>query len=538
MIDGAIDDFDLSGAKIALIVGHVIVRVPHAKLEVRKELDALARRSCVVDRDAMHLGGVARRNEIGLLHPDAVPLAGNRRVSESVPRHSKKSSSRFTGMYVRRPTVAAVVDVEAAASSHVRGRVPVVAISREPAQASVTIEAIASGLMGNDAEKILAPEIVDPGIGVLRRGDHVFATSIIELAELHGMPPTRPGKAPRVHRTRQARRQLAIGGTRALDVEGGAREARPLRAECVSRGEWIDMVTRVSFPPGFVWGAATSSYQIEGATNEDGRGESIWDRDAKTVANIEDGSSGDIACDHYHRWREDIALMSSLKLAAYRFSVAWPRVHPTGRSPVNDRGLDFYSRLVDALLERGIAPYVTLYHWDLPQALQDVGGWVNRDTAHAFVEYAEAVSRRLGDRVKHWITHNEPWCASFVSYAKGVHAPGLRDWSAAIASSHHLLLSHGWAVPVIRRNSPGSEVGITVNLSPAVPASPSPDDADAARHYDGFMNRWFSTRCIEASTRRIWCSITYGLDTWPRRECPSCGPAISGTSRSRPISSA
>ncbi|MGA3121647.1 MAG: GH1 family beta-glucosidase [Polyangiaceae bacterium] len=251
------------------------------------------------------------------------------------------------------------------------------------------------------------------------------------------------------------------------------------------------MATRVSFPAGFVWGAATSSYQIEGATNEDGRGESIWDRYAKTVANIKDGSNGDVACDHYHRWRQDVALMGSLKLAAYRFSVAWPRVHPTGRSPVNDRGLDFYSRLVDALLERGIAPYVTLYHWDLPQVLQDAGGWVNRDTAHAFVEYAEAVSRRLGDRVKHWITHNEPWCASFVSYAKGVHAPGLRDWSAAIASSHHLLLSHGWAVSVIRRNSPGAEVGITVNLSPAVPASPSPDDADAARHYDGFMNRWF-----------------------------------------------
>jgi beta-glucosidase len=259
------------------------------------------------------------------------------------------------------------------------------------------------------------------------------------------------------------------------------------------------MVSRFSFPKGFVWGSATSSYQIEGATHENGRGESIWDRFASTPSNIKDGSNGDVACDHYHRYREDVALMAELKMAAYRFSVAWPRVQPGGRGPVNAAGLDFYSRLVDALLERGITPYLTLYHWDLPQPLQDSGGWVDRDTAQAFVEYSDAVSRRLGDRVKDWITHNEPWCASFVSYAKGVHAPGLRDWRAAIASSHHLLLSHGWAVPVIRGNSPGARVGITLNLSPAIPASPSPEDADAARHYDGYMNRWFLDPLYRAS---------------------------------------
>lgn len=259
------------------------------------------------------------------------------------------------------------------------------------------------------------------------------------------------------------------------------------------------MSSSVSFPAGFVWGAATSSYQIEGAVNEDGRGESIWDRYAKNASNIKDGSNGDVACDHYHRWRGDIALMKDLKLAAYRFSVAWPRVLPTGRRGVNERGLDFYSRLVDGLLAAGITPYLTLYHWDLPQRLQDDGGWTDRGTAEAFVEYADVVSRRLGDRVKHWITHNEPWCAGFVAHQKGAHAPGLRDWGAAVLSSHHLLLSHGWAVPVIRRNSPSAQVGITLNTSPAIPASSSPEDADAARRFDGYMNRWFLEPLYHAS---------------------------------------
>lgn len=251
-------------------------------------------------------------------------------------------------------------------------------------------------------------------------------------------------------------------------------------------------MTQFRFPNGFVWGAATSSYQIEGAYNEDGKGESIWDRFSHTPGKIQDGSSGDVACDHYHRWQDDIALMRDLKLQAYRFSIAWPRILPTGRGAVNEAGLDFYDRLVDGLLAANITPYVTLYHWDLPQALQDHGGWPVRATAEAFVEYADIVSRRLGDRVKHWITHNEPWCASILSYQIGEHAPGLHDCPAALAAAHHILLSHGLAVPVLRRNSPNAEVGITLNFTPATPASDSPADVAACRRFDGFFNRWFA----------------------------------------------
>jgi beta-glucosidase len=251
----------------------------------------------------------------------------------------------------------------------------------------------------------------------------------------------------------------------------------------------VDM-TRFKFPAGFVWGAATSAYQVEGAASEDGRGESIWDRFAGP-ATVVDGKNGDIACDHYHRYEEDVALMKDLGLGAYRLSVAWPRIFPKGRGVVNARGLDFYSRLVDRLLSRGIAPFITLFHWDLPQALQDEGGWAVRSTAEAFTDYVHAVTRHLGDRVKHWITHNEPWCASMLGYQVGRHAPGLHDWRSALAASHHLLLSHGWAVPVVRSNAPGAEVGIALNLTPSVPASPSPEDRDASRHFDGYFNRWF-----------------------------------------------
>jgi beta-glucosidase len=256
------------------------------------------------------------------------------------------------------------------------------------------------------------------------------------------------------------------------------------------------------FPKGFVWGCATSAYQIEGAVNEDGRGESIWDRFSKTQpGRIKDGSNGDVACDHYHRWPQDISLMKKLNMAAYRFSVAWPRILPKGRvaGGVNAPGLDFYSRLVDGLLKEGITPYLTLYHWDLPQTLQDEGGWANRATAEAFVEYADVVSRHLGDRVKYWITHNEPWCSGLLSHQKGVHAPGLQDWPIALAACHHLLLSHGWTVPVVRRNCRNPEVGITLNLSPVMPASPSVQDADACRHHDGWMNRWFLEPLFRAS---------------------------------------
>jgi beta-glucosidase len=245
------------------------------------------------------------------------------------------------------------------------------------------------------------------------------------------------------------------------------------------------------FPEGFVWGSATSAYQIEGSVRADGRGESIWDRFCATPGKIDDASSGETACDHYRRWRDDVALMKDLGLHAYRFSISWPRVIPHGQGAANAAGLDFYSRMVDELLAQGIEPYATLFHWDLPQALQDLGGWAERATADAFVEYADVVSRRLGDRVKNWITHNEPWCISVLSHAIGKHAPGLHDWPTALAVAHHVLLSHGRAVPVLRRNSPGAAVGITLNFEPAVPASPSAADRDAARQSDGSFNRWF-----------------------------------------------
>ena len=247
-----------------------------------------------------------------------------------------------------------------------------------------------------------------------------------------------------------------------------------------------------TFPAGFLWGSATSSYQIEGAWDEDGKGESIWDRFAHTPGKIDDASDGDVACDHYRRWPEDVALMQRLGLQAYRFSIAWPRILPGGAGAVNQRGLDFYSRLVDGLLEAGITPFATLYHWDLPQALQERGGWPARATAEAFVEYADVISRHLGDRVKHWITHNEPWCAAFLSHQIGAHAPGWHDWGAAFATAHHLLLSHGWAVPVLRRNSPASEVGITLNFEAAETVGRRAVDRQAVTWFDGYFNRWFA----------------------------------------------
>ncbi|UCG83277.1 MAG: beta-glucosidase [Dehalococcoidia bacterium] len=247
----------------------------------------------------------------------------------------------------------------------------------------------------------------------------------------------------------------------------------------------------IAFPEGFVWGAATSAYQIEGAWNEDCKGESIWDRLCHTPGYIMDGSTGDVACDHYHRWAEDIALMKELGLNAYRFSISWPRILPDGRGQVNQIGLDFYNRLVDGLLDEGIQPFPTLYHWDLPQALQDEGGWAVRSTAEAFVEYADVVSRHLGDRVKHWITHNEPWAVVAMGYQRGTHAPGLKDYPASLQAGHHLMLSHGWAVPALRRNSAGAEVGITLILFPLVPGSSDTVVHPAFRRFDGYFNRWY-----------------------------------------------
>lgn len=247
----------------------------------------------------------------------------------------------------------------------------------------------------------------------------------------------------------------------------------------------------MTFPSDFYWGTATAAYQIEGGWNADGKGESIWDRFSHTPGKILDGSTGDIACDHYHRWAEDIRLMGELGVNAYRFSISWPRVLPEGRGRLNPAGLDFYNRLVDGLLEAGITPFVTLYHWDLPQALQDEGGWPNRQIAEAFVEFADLASRRLGDRVKNWITHNEPSVAAYLGYGMGIHAPGIQDPFLARKAAHHLLLSHGWAVPLIRRNSPGAEVGIALNLNYSQPASASAADYNAWRLIAGEWDRWY-----------------------------------------------
>ncbi len=247
----------------------------------------------------------------------------------------------------------------------------------------------------------------------------------------------------------------------------------------------------MTFPPEFIWGAATAAYQIEGAANEDGRGESVWDRFCATPGKVWNGDSGAVACDFYHRYPEDIALMRELGLDAFRFSIAWPRILPDGRGRVNEAGLDFYDRLVDELLASGITPFPTLFHWDTPQVLEDAGGWTNRATAEAFVEYAEVVAGRLGDRITHWVTHNEPWVVAWIGHAWGKHAPGRTSDADAIAAAHHLLLSHGWAVEALRRIAPDAEGGIVLNLAHVDPFSEVPADLEAARETDGTANRWF-----------------------------------------------
>ncbi|MEW2134552.1 GH1 family beta-glucosidase [Streptomyces sp. NPDC005435] len=246
-----------------------------------------------------------------------------------------------------------------------------------------------------------------------------------------------------------------------------------------------------ALPNDFLWGTATAAYQIEGAVAEDGRSPSIWDTFSHTPGKTAGGDTGDIACDHYHRWPEDLALMRQLGVNAYRLSVAWPRVVPGGDGAVNAKGLAFYDRLVDALLEAGITPSVTLYHWDLPQALQDRGGWPERDTAHALAEYASVVAERLGDRVKLWATLNEPLCSAWIGHLEGTMAPGLTDLTAAVRASYHLLLGHGLAAQAVRAAAPGAEVGIVNNLSTVHPATDSPEDAAAARRQDGHVNRWW-----------------------------------------------
>ena len=252
-------------------------------------------------------------------------------------------------------------------------------------------------------------------------------------------------------------------------------------------------MTDDTFPTGFLWGVTTASYQIEGAWDADGKGESAWDRFAHTPGRVENGETGDVACDHYHRYAEDVELMHSLGLQAYRFSVSWPRIIPDGRGSVNAAGLDFYDRLVDALLQRDIVPMLTLNHWDFPQALQDQeGGWASRNIVGHFVRYADVVSRRLADRVKLWTTHNEPYVVATNGHYYGTNAPGIRNLATSYRVAHHLLLAHGEAVPVLRANGDAAmRVGIVLSLSPTEPASDSQEDKAAARRYDAFMNRIF-----------------------------------------------
>jgi beta-glucosidase len=252
------------------------------------------------------------------------------------------------------------------------------------------------------------------------------------------------------------------------------------------------MTRSLYFPPGFTWGATTSAYQIEGAWNEAGKGVSIWDDFVRQPGRIERGETGNIAADHYHRYPQDVALMADLGLKAYCFSVAWTRIQPDGAGPVNMAGLDFYQRLVDELLEHQIEPWLMLYHWDLPLAIQTRGGWAARDTAQRFADYAQIVAHRLGDRVSHWVTHNEPYVISFLGHLTGEHAPGVRDPAVSLRVAHHVLLAHGYGVQALRSILPDdAQIGIILDLYPTYPASNSPEDRQAAVTFDLTRNRLF-----------------------------------------------
>ncbi len=262
----------------------------------------------------------------------------------------------------------------------------------------------------------------------------------------------------------------------------------------------VDTDLATSFPAGFLWGTATASYQIEGAVSEDGRRPSIWDAFAETPGKTHRGETGAVAVDHYHRMPEDVALMAQLGLGAYRFSISWSRVLPDGTGPVNEPGLDFYDRLVDELLAKGITPLATLYHWDLPLTLHDRGGWLNRGTALVFADYAEIVARRLGDRVDWWLTQNEPWCTAFLGYGIGVHAPGIEDMQAAATAGHHVLLAHGLALPRLRAHTRSSaRLGITLNFTPVYATDNSPETLLGVEKEDIFQNRWFVEPIFRAS---------------------------------------
>ncbi|MFF8670171.1 GH1 family beta-glucosidase [Streptomyces sp. NPDC015242] len=270
-----------------------------------------------------------------------------------------------------------------------------------------------------------------------------------------------------------------------------------------------------SFPPGIVFGAATASYQIEGAAREDGRGPSIWDTYSHTPGRTAGGDTGDVACDHYHRYPQDVALLRDLGVHSYRFSIAWPRIVPDGGGPVNPKGLDFYARLVDTLLEAGIEPAATLYHWDLPQALEDRGGWRTRETAERFAAYTAVVAEHLGDRVPRWITLNEPWCSAFLGYSVGRHAPGAREGRGALAAAHHLLVGHGLAVQALRAAGV-REAGITLNLDRNLPATGSAADRAAVTRADTQHNLVWTEPILAgrypATEGETWGELITGQD--------------------------
>ncbi|RAG84298.1 beta-glucosidase [Streptacidiphilus pinicola] len=274
-------------------------------------------------------------------------------------------------------------------------------------------------------------------------------------------------------------------------------------------------MTDRQFPPGFIWGTATAAYQIEGAAAVDGRSPSIWDTFSHTPGKVVGGDTGDVAADHYRRWPDDVELMTRLGVGAYRFSVSWSRVQPTGTGPANKRGLDFYRALVDDLLSRGIQPCLTLYHWDLPQELEDAGGWPERETAYRFAEYAELVASALGDRVRLWTTLNEPWCSAFLGYSSGVHAPGRTDPVASLKAAHHLNLGHGLAVKALRAGLP-TEAQVSVTLNPAYtrPFSDAPADVDAARRIDALATRVFTGPMLEGAYPADLLADTASLTDW------------------------
>ncbi|MFF4758993.1 GH1 family beta-glucosidase [Streptomyces sp. NPDC001292] len=274
-------------------------------------------------------------------------------------------------------------------------------------------------------------------------------------------------------------------------------------------------VTPVTFPPAFLWGAATSAYQIEGAVREDGRTPSIWDTFSHTPGKTAGGETGDIAVDHYHRYRDDVALMADLGLNAYRFSISWPRVQPTGRGPAVQVGLDFYRRLVDELLDRGIKPAVTLYHWDLPQELEDAGGWPERETALRFAEYAQIVGEALGDRVEQWITLNEPWCSAFLGYGSGVHAPGRTEPAATLRAAHHLNLAHGLGTQALRSAMPSrNSVAVSLNSSVVRAVSQNPADLAAARKVDDLANGVFHGPMLHGAYPATLLEATSSVTDW------------------------